>query len=241
MNRSRHYRASVIEWKLCSQGSLRVTDRVARDIATAGHRLCSAFAAALHRASQPTPASDAFTRLLIPELESAHLSVNPRPAITAQPESSLELLGQQPSNPLLDAVHALGPLPKWIRALDFYPEPEHRHFTENVWGVTLIGEEDALLHAAGHFIALLIVIDAHTHYPLHAHRIEELYCVIAGTAEWSHDGESWQTMTPGEVFHNPGWQAHTMRTGAMPVMAMGFYLPPFGWEGGLVGISPGHA
>ena len=91
-----------------------------------------------------------------------------------------------------------------------------------------------MFNAQERYIALLILIDADTTYPLHAHRIEELYYILSGDAQWSHDGESWETVPPGSIFHNESYQPHTMRTSDEPLMAMGFYLPPFGWEGGLL-------
>jgi mannose-6-phosphate isomerase-like protein (cupin superfamily) len=123
---------------------------------------------------------------------------------------------------------------EWFCADTFYPEDRYRGFSEKVWGSQILGHENGLFSVDEKLIALLILIEANTTYPLHAHRIEELYLVLAGEAEWSRDGESWERLGPGMVFHNPPWGPHTMRTGTIPVAAFGLYLPPFGWEGGLI-------
>ena len=58
--------------------------------------------------------------------------------------------------------------------------------------------------------------------------------MLSGSGDWSHDGENWQRLSPGAVFHNTSWQPHSMRSHDEPLLSMGLYLPPFGWEGGLV-------
>ena len=88
--------------------------------------------------------------------------------------------------------------------------------------------------AEDRYIALLFILFPNTTYPLHAHRIEELYVVLSGEADWSHDGESWTTLSPGSVFHNHSYQPHAIRAGREPLISMGLYLPPFGWENALV-------
>ena len=202
--------------------------------------LMQALATAIDRAPNLEASSRAFADRLVAALGTAQLSPNAAADDTDQPPAQCwqQIMDQSiGAGPLLQAVQDLDPIRRWIRAVDFYPEPEHGYFAEHVWGALIAGEQDALVNTNERYIALLIVIEPHTHYPLHAHRIEELYFTITGQAEWSHDGKLWEAVPPGSVFHNASWQPHTMRTGDEPLLAMGLYLPPFGWEGGLVGAS----
>ncbi len=179
-----------------------------------------------------------FTESLRREMSLASLSQNTTGARDISPAAELQALfgdlADEPTSSMLEALQQLEPLCNWFRADRFYPEPRYKEFAENVWGALLAGQDDALFGTQDRYIALLIVIGSNTTYPLHAHRIEELYYVLSGSADWSHDGEHWTTLNSGSVFFNHSYQPHTMRTGDQPVMAMGLYLPPFGWEGGLL-------
>ena len=131
-------------------------------------------------------------------------------------------------------VNQLIPLCRWFRGNEFYTRPEDRHFAERLWGAELVGHDGGIFSCGQRFILLLIILEPDTLYPLHAHRIEETYLVLAGRGEWTHDGHDWAQLEAGDSFHNESWQAHAIRTGAEPVMTLGIYLPPFGWEGGLL-------
>jgi len=193
---------------------------------------------ALSRTENTGLASNQYIKRLVSELKTANLTPNPPMPDTNSPSASWMKIFEEStgwkSDSLLCSIHGLDPIRVWLRADDLYPEFKHRYFSKNVWGALIAGQNDALFNSAERFIALLIVIDADTVYPLHAHRIEELYYVLSGCAQWSHDGKDWETLPPGSIFHNSSYQAHTMRTFDHPLMAMGLYLPPFGWEGGLL-------
>ena len=126
--------------------------------------------------------------------------------------------GEWRSSLVLRCVHELGPLCTWFRAEQFNPDPEYRYFSGNVWGALIAGQDDAIFSTGDRYIALLIVIDPHTTYPLHAHRIEELYYILSGKASWSHNGKEWDALSPGSLFHNRSYQPHTIRTLEHPLM-----------------------
>jgi quercetin dioxygenase-like cupin family protein len=171
------------------------------------------------------------------EMESAALTQNPPRSASIEPSAEWSQFyptgGDWSKDALCSTIHALGPRCEWFRADKFYPRPEHECFSKRVWGALIAGQEDAIFNSGERYIAMLIIIAANTSYPLHAHRIEEAYYVLWGEAQWSHDGDHWTRLAPGSVFHNRSWQSHAIRTGDQPMMAMGLYLPPFGWEGGL--------
>ena len=200
--------------------------------------LVSELATVLESAAPPGPDAQAFVGKVIAELRLGQLTRNEKAPSAQAPKDALQPIsdgiGKIGSERLRDAVEALWPHCPWIGADRFYPEPEHEHFSKKMWGAMIVGENDALFTAEQRYIVLLIVIAPNTTYPLHAHRIEEAYYVLAGQADWSHDGEAWTTLPPGSIFFNRSYEPHTMRTSDEPLIAMGFYLPPFGWEGGLI-------
>jgi hypothetical protein len=59
-----------------------------------------------------------------------------------------------------------------------------------------------------------------TLYPSHAHAAEELYLVLAGTADWQKGEEPWRPMPPGTTIHHTPHLPHAMRTAAEPLLAM---------------------
>jgi hypothetical protein len=46
--------------------------------------------------------------------------------------------------------------------------------------------------------------------------------------------KEWCSLPPGAVYHNHSCQPHTMQTLESQLLTMGFYRPPYGWEGGLL-------
>ena len=75
-----------------------------------------------------------------------------------------------------------------------------------------------------------LLLGKDTLYPAHAHAAEELYLVLAGTADWQKGQEPWQPMPPGTAIHHTPHLPHAMRTSAEPMLAM--YL----WWGAELGV-----
>lgn len=194
--------------------------------------------AALAATEVRDPATESHVQGLVTAMRAARLTANPAAPAPVGPGAEWRQLFAASDgwrdDPLLAPVHALGQLYRWFSAEQFYPEPEHHHFSRRVWGTLIAGQQDALFDCQQRYIALLIVIAPQTTYPLHAHRIEETYFLLSGEADWSHYGEDWITLGPGSVFHNHSYQPHTIRSLDQPLLTLGLYLPPFGWEGGLL-------
>ena len=201
-------------------------------------RLIADLASGLRSVAAPEPDTRDYLDRLLAEMGATALRPNgaiPEGLLpTPELRSILESGEDWRSDPVLKAVKALTQRFSWIRADRFYREPEHRHFSERIWGGLIVGEADAPFSAEDRYIALLILLLPNTTYPLHAHRIEEAYYVLSGQADWSHDGRSWTRLSRGGLFHNRSWEPHAIRTSDEPMIAMGLYLPPFGWEGGLL-------
>ena len=148
--------------------------------------------------------------------------------------AALELSRQQRHDSLPNLIDGFQSGLNWISAGRFWPEEEYGDFSKKISGAFLVGPGDAAFSADDRYIALLGAIDTHVTYPLHEHRIEELYYVVSDHAGWSHDAEKWTLLDPGEVFVNRSHEPHAIRTYGEPLLFCSFYLPPFGWEGEMV-------
>lgn len=220
---------------------------MASDLQTSARDLATALSDAIGRAAPRAEPTRAYTERLICELGRCVPTLNaPLPPGITPSESVQSALYKRPEPAVarvLEYLEPVIPMCSWFRADRFYAAPRHRgvsekHFAERLWGALVLGQDDAVFAADERLVALLVVLEPNTTYPLHAHRIEELYLILSGDAEWSHDGQSWERPEPGEVFHNRSWKPHAMRTGKAALVAMGLYLPPFGWEGGLLEEKP---
>lgn len=154
-----------------------------------------------------------------------------------------ELAGLSPSGDLLgpsvlpvcDALEAIYPAPdgsllKEIR--DYRTDlawrmPGFGRLPETVSSrmgvVEFVGPDGMLAHER---VRLgLLLQGAGVAYPPHRHAAEELYLVLAGTADWCIDQGKPVSRGPGSfVWHKPG-QLHSMRTGSEPMLAL------WGWTG----------
>jgi mannose-6-phosphate isomerase-like protein (cupin superfamily) len=69
------------------------------------------------------------------------------------------------------------------------------------------------------------------HYPSHAHRAEELYLVLSGTADWQRGDEPFAARRPGAVIIHASSEPHAMQTAQEPLLAL--YL----WRGADLGAG----
>ena len=70
-----------------------------------------------------------------------------------------------------------------------------------------------------------LLLGPDTHYPRHSHAAEELYVPLSGAAEWQRDTGRFAVRQPGEPIFHASREAHALRTGAAPLLAL--YL----WRG----------
>lgn len=197
-----------------------------------------AMTAALMRLDPGDAEAVSYVDRLVAELTAAPVSRTPSSGAPAPPPKEWRAwLANGEAGPAAELCAALGGLESalsWMPGARYWPAPEHQYFAKGLGGALLIGDAEAPFTAEDRYIALLMTVSGGTTYPLHAHRIEELYYVLSGQGEWSHDGVAWTMLPPGAAFHNAPWRPHAIRAGAEPIVAIGFYLPPYGWEGGLV-------
>jgi hypothetical protein len=81
-----------------------------------------------------------------------------------------------------------------------------------------------LLGPAGHrvdpSIALgVLLLAPRTCYPPHRHPANELYVVLAGSAQWRISEGDWVARASGAVIHHPSMTTHAMRTDEEPLLA----------------------
>ena len=65
-----------------------------------------------------------------------------------------------------------------------------------------------------------LLLGPRTHYPRHAHRAEEIYVPLAGSAGWLQGDGQWRSHPPGAVIHHAPEEAHAMQTDAEPLAAL---------------------
>ena len=89
-----------------------------------------------------------------------------------------------------------------------------------------------LIGPAGHAFcsslsAGLLYLAAETHYPPHAHPAEEAYHLLSGNSRWQQGDQPARWLAPGARVLHPSGIAHSMYSGAQPMLAL--YL----WRGDL--------
>ncbi len=73
----------------------------------------------------------------------------------------------------------------------------------------------------GDLVTGLLYLDTHKVYPLHQHKPQELYLVMAGHGQWRYGGaEQFKTKQPGEVIYNHPNDLHGIRAGTTPLLAL---------------------
>ena len=65
----------------------------------------------------------------------------------------------------------------------------------------------------------VLLLAPRTHYPQHRHPANEIYVVLAGSAEWRVDDEPWRRRDPGAAIRHRSMAIHAMRTDESPLLA----------------------
>ena len=119
-----------------------------------------------------------------------------------------------------EAVKTLDPFLDWREAPhDAIPDGRW-------WGhayVELIGPNGHI--SAEDFRVGLYLQAPNAVYAGHAHRAEEFYMVLAGTADWQRGDETCREVPPGAIRHHPPDMSHATTTHAQPLLAL------WGWSG----------
>jgi len=152
-----------------------------------------------------------------------------RPAISHCPNRVGELLAAvpSPSEPhlagLLDAVRDAAPVLQWTDP--YAHEPDQQALRAGYFVTTLVGSRarTSALAFDDNASVFLTVQAPHLLYPLHSHLAPELYCAIAGTADWKKGDQPFESKPPGSWMVHPPWMSHAMQTRDEPLVALAIW------------------
>ena len=180
--------------------------------------------AALIRAAEMDPT------LELPDIGLATAALTDRsPLLSAEPACpprASELLDavEQPEDEhlraMLLALRDAAPALRWI---DPYADrPDQVELRAGYFVTVLVGDpaRDASLTIDTEASVFITVQAPHILYPPHSHLAPELYCAVAGTADWKKGDEPFEPRPPGSwMVHSP-WTSHAMQTLAEPLVAL---------------------
>ena len=140
----------------------------------------------------------------------------PRPLPVLGCLAELPDLSAAATRRLVEGLVAVAPDLCWRQTYDGRNVPAT--FLDRYGWAELLGPYGAF--ACDHARLGLLLLGRETLYPSHAHAAEELYLVLAGTADWRGGDGPWQPRPPGTAIHHPPHLPHAMRTSAEPMLAM---------------------
>ncbi len=126
--------------------------------------------------------------------------------------------GKGPLGELARAFAAVEPRSDWLQNPNYTAEAMGQAFVDNYGYIELVGPKRPFDSRA--LLVGFLLLGPGTHYPDHRHEAAETYHVVAGAAEWRREGLGWRVERPGAaIYHRPN-EAHAMRTGAEPLLAL---------------------
>lgn len=124
-------------------------------------------------------------------------------------------LGDTPYKPLTDALQACADEVIWLE-----PYKGTTLFDSHMKDFAcfeIIGRNTPL--ASDHMRSFVIYQPPHQHYPWHHHPAEEIYVVLAGSADFLLEGALTQRLYAGDHAFHPAGRPHALITTDDPVMA----------------------
>ena len=117
------------------------------------------------------------------------------------------------------AVRASADRLEWIAIYQAYEDdPTLTSFLDNYAILRLVGPNGPLV--CEDMTVALTLQGPNTLYPPHAHKQEEVYGVLAGSAAWQRGAEPWVTREPEEIFLHPSGVRHATRTAGEPLLSL---------------------
>ena len=158
-------------------------------------------------------------RLRAPLLAAGGRPAEPvEPAITAPSFLAAALEARGAHAILAEIAEFAADLPWQVApSLQANPQTQDRHAFIELVGPDGLAVTDELRFG-------LYLQAADTVYPPHRHAAEELYFVVAGTAEWQKDDADFAPREPGTLIHHVPWQDHATTTHGEPLLAMWAWL-----------------
>ncbi len=113
---------------------------------------------------------------------------------------------------------AIEPRSDWLQNPNYTAAAMGEDFIANYGYIELVGPKrpfDSSMLLVG-----FLMLGPGTHYPDHRHAAAETYHVVAGAAEWRREGLGWRVEQPGAAIHHLPNEAHAMRAGTTPLLAL---------------------
>ena len=108
---------------------------------------------------------------------------------------------------------------EWIAIYQAYEDdPTLAGFLDNYAILRLVGPHGPLV--CEDMTVALTLQGPNTLYPPHAHKQEEVYGVLAGTASWQRGAEPWITRQPEAIFLHTSGVRHATRTAGEPLLSL---------------------
>lgn len=148
----------------------------------------------------------------------------PRPAKgTRKPVSrfmpdALKAARKGPLGDLARAFAAAEPQSDWVQNPNYTAMTMGADFVANYGYVELVGPKRPFESAK--LLVGFLLLGPGTHYPDHRHEAVETYHVIAGAAQWWREGQDWRIERPGAAIYHRSGEAHAMRAGSEPLLAL---------------------
>jgi hypothetical protein len=124
---------------------------------------------------------------------------------------------------VLSALQGAAPTLRWF---DPYSDrPDQAELRAGFFATAFVGdpERDASLTQSTTASVFVTVQAPNILYPPHSHLAPELYCAIAGTAEWKKGAGPFEPKGPGSwMVHSP-WTSHAMQTRSEPLVALAIW------------------
>ena len=128
---------------------------------------------------------------------------------------------------LRDAILAAGPYAMWRET--YKGTDIGQAFLDRFGCYAIIGTGGAFMSEK--LWAFIVHMPKGLYYPHHHHPAEEMYCVLAGEAEFMREGEANEILREGDTSFHASNQPHAMETHDKPVLCLvvwrnGFETPP---------------
>lgn len=130
----------------------------------------------------------------------------------------LRLAATSPLNAVAEAFAAVEPVSDWVQNPNYTAAAMGRRFVDSYGYVELVGPGRP--YPSREMRVGLLLLGPGTHYPDHAHAAEEVYHVVAGTAEWWREDRDWHRAPPGSAIHHAPRVRHATRTRDEPLLAL---------------------
>lgn len=151
--------------------------------------------------------------------------VAPLPFVQQQLVEACKHSGEvgSPARTLADAIAAEGLGLAWQGMYDEYEGEPDMDVFRCVYALTLLVGPDAPLQSDRLKVAITLQ-GSDILYPAHAHKQNEIYAVISGTADWRRGAEPWTSRPPGDFVFHPSGVRHAMQTNREPLLAFAAWL-----------------